>query len=203
MPFLKSGIYIDTSDKSYEVESSYYLKFQIKSALISIKKLKNFEDNDFDNKYQYYHYYTDHILYSVGQISNRFIISNNDKGVNLERKQANRQNFEFNENLYPILSDKTGRNTIEHIDEHDQKVIKKHHGVGGFNLIDFYTDPKLVEIFYNERKTHPYTLDLTKFEILIVRNETNINININDLEKELVKLFEKVSYVLKYLTNIL
>ena len=148
MPFINSGIYIDTSvkEKSYEIETSYYLEFQIKSALISIDKLRCFSENSFDNKYQYYHFYTDHLLYSLGQIANRFIVNDKDKGVVLERKKANCRDFEFNAEKYPNLSDKTGRNTIEHIDEHNQKIIEKRKGVGGFNLIDNETETDLINM---------------------------------------------------------
>lgn len=201
MPFILPGMYCDTGDKAYEVESSYYLEFQIKSALISIKKIKSFTDEDFDSKYQYYHYYTDHLLYSMGQIGNRFIIKKGDKGLTLERKEENRQNFEFSESIYPILSNKAGRNTIEHIDEHNQKVIVNNKGVGGFNLIDIDTDKLLIETLYNERQTHPYILDLLNDKILIIRNEKEIDIRISDLEQELTSLLNSVSYVYKYLTE--
>ena len=103
MPFIDPGVYADTVDKSYEVESCYYLEFQIKSALISLKKLEQEIDTDFDSKYQYYHFYVDHLLYSLGQIGNRFIATDKDRGLNLERKNANCINFEFTQEKYPIL----------------------------------------------------------------------------------------------------
>lgn len=196
MPFIASGIYIDTCEKSYEVESSYYLEFQIKSALISIEKLGGIFDTDFDNKYQYYHYYTDHLLYSLGQIGNRFISTDKDKGINLERKQANCKNFEFSADRYPILSDKKGRNTVEHIDEHNQRVIMNHKGVGGFNLIDADTETELVNVFRNNRELHPYTLDLVNREILIVRQGNEINIKLDELRQELLSLHSRVTYVM-------
>ncbi|MDY5948889.1 MAG: hypothetical protein SPJ42_06590 [Oscillospiraceae bacterium] len=204
MPFINSGIYIDTSvkEKSYEIETSYYLEFQIKSALISIDKLRCFSENSFDNKYQYYHFYTDHLLYSLGQIANRFIVNDKDNGVVLERKKANCRDFEFNAEKYPNLSDKTGRNTIEHIDEHNQKIIEKRKGVGGFNLIDNETETDLINVFKSQRQFHPYTLDLIAFEILIFRNEKEIDISILELEKELKCLYNRVQYVIEHVRPI-
>ena len=38
-------------------------------------------------------------------------------------------------------------------------------------------------------------------KILIIRNEKEIDIRINDLEKELTSLLNSVSYVYKYLTE--
>lgn len=195
MPFLSSGIYFRTSEMPYEVESSYYLKYQIKSALISIDKLMQDFDIAFDSKCQYCHYYTDHLLYSYGQISNRFVITPKDVGLTRERKEANRRNFEFTEVKYPILSDKRARNTIEHIDEHNQPIIEEYRGVGGFNLIEQETPDELVSKLQNRRKNHPYTLDLVRGEIMIVRNGTNIDVNLASLKLELLALYDRVSSV--------
>lgn len=202
MPFIASGVYIDTAEKSYEIESSYYLEFQIRSALISIEKLHKQFDADFDNKYQYYHYYTDHLLYSLGQIGNRFVVTDYDKGITLERKQANCTNFEFSSDKYPILSDKRGRNTVEHIDEHNQKIIKNENGVGGFNLIDNETENELIEVFKNKRNLHPYTLDLIDNVILIVRQDNEINIKLDELSQELHSLYDRVVYVMQTVKDV-
>lgn len=195
MPLI-SGIYIQNSETPYEAESCYYLDFQIRSALFSIDRLlsESKEQKQFKNKCQYYHYYTDHLIYTLGQISARFVITSKDKGINLERKQANIQNFSFSSDSYPILSDRDARNTIEHIDEHNQKIIKESKGVGGFNLIDSDTSEELVEFFRTNRSTHPYTLDLLTHKILVVRKGKNVEINLDNLKAELLLLKEKVEY---------
>ena len=36
-----NGVYVDTGDKMFEAETSYYLQFQIDSALISIDYITN------------------------------------------------------------------------------------------------------------------------------------------------------------------
>lgn len=114
MPLLFNGAYAECDDKSYEAEATYYLGFQILSALFSINQLLSETDNfAWDNRCQYYHYYSDHLLYSVGQIANRFIISNKDKGLILKRKEMNRNNYRFSDKAYPIISDKRARNMIE------------------------------------------------------------------------------------------
>lgn len=69
MPLLAEGVYIKSDDKGYEVETSYYLNFQIISALASLAKIDSFTDSyEWENRCQYYHYYTDHLLFSIGQI---------------------------------------------------------------------------------------------------------------------------------------
>ena len=203
MPFSSSGLYIDAGEKAYEVESSYYLEFQIKSALFSIKKIYEKCEDGFENKCQYYHYYVDHLLFSLGQIGNRFIIQENDRGMILERKQANRANFEFSEDKYPILSDKNGRNTIEHIDEYDQKAIKKETGVGGFNVIDSETPSDLISVFKTRRSTHIYTLNLIDNELLICRSEKEINIDLAKTKQELVTLLDRVVCVKEFLQRLI
>ncbi len=198
MPLIMPGVYIETEDRPYEAESCYYLNFQIISALVSLEYIMMSNPKIlvlFENKYQYYHYYADHLLYSIGQICNRFVITPKDRGVVLERKQANIQNFQFTPDNFPILNDKRGRNTIEHLDEHNRKIIEMCDGVGGFNLIDVDTEPSLITHLRDKRETHPYTLDLISREILIVRNgEEKLSINIDDLKNELLKLRSNVKY---------
>lgn len=193
MPLIQPGIYIYGNDKSFEVESAYYLNFQILSALFSMNCLFS-ENNDkkWTNKYQYYHFYSDHLLYSVGQIANRFVITGKDKDIKLERKLINRTNYRFDESSYPILSDKRSRNMIEHIDEYNQKIILEKRGVGGFNLIDNYTDLSLITIIRSNRDTHPYTLDLLDQKLLIRWKTKNLDISLVDLKSELVKLQNSV-----------
>ncbi len=200
MPLLFNGAYAECDDKSYEAEATYYLSFQILSALFSINQLLSETDNfAWDNRCQYYHYYSDHLLYSVGQIANRFIISNKDKGLILKRKEMNRNNYRFSDKAYPIISDKRARNMIEHIDEHNQTIISTQKGVGGFNLIDNTVDCELIDVLRKKRDLHPYTLDLLEEKILIRRKTENIDIEIDELKKELIELQKNVKSFEGYL----
>lgn len=191
--------YARDDDAPFEAESCYYLNFQVISALASIEYIMASQPqilSVFENECQYYHYHTDHLLYSIGQISTRFFISERtDKGIARERKQVNMKNFQFSPDDFPILSDKRCRNTIEHIDEHNQKIIKVHNGVGGFNLINENTPPDLIEVLRARRATHPYTLDLLNREILIVRNGKELlSIKLDSLKEELLKLRSNIKY---------
>lgn len=127
-------------------------------------------------------------MYSMGQISARFIDSPHNKQVVKKLKQLNRQNFSFSAAAYPILSSKAYRNTIEHIDEHNCGLIQKYNGVGGFNFIDAEVDDGLIERLRTDRKTHPYTLDLLEKKIYIQRKDSAMTINIPDLKAELSAL---------------
>ena len=198
MPMIIPGVaYYDCGDQAYEAETTYYLDFQIKSALFSLHKLedhKTIDDSSFGTIAQYYHYYTDHLLYSLGQIAERFRGSNNPNSSNdyFVRRSANRNNYGFDKNNYPILSNKAFRNTIEHIDEHNIEVIKKHDVVGGFNTIDEETPQELKDTLRNKRDTQTYTLDLLLKQLYIERNETPLTMRLDDLKKEILDLKKKV-----------
>ena len=90
------------------------------------------------------------------------------------------------------MSDRKCRNTVEHIDEHNQRIIMEHDAVGGFNVIDLDTDPNLAEQFLNLR--HPYTLDLLNREIIVLRNDKKLSVKIDSLKDELLKLQSNVKY---------
>ena len=199
--------YGDGDDKPYEVEAVYYLNFQIKSALASLDCLSSYhEDFAWENRYQYYHYYCDHLLFSMGQIANRFTIVDEKaiKGSKKKRKQTlernaqnrkNRINFGFSEATFPILSEKHARNVIEHIDEYNRYIIDENHGVGGFNLIDEKEDEKLITDLRKRRATHPYTLDLLDGKLLVRYNRKNIDIDLVKLRAELLSLQENVDWL--------
>ncbi|MBQ0014338.1 MAG: hypothetical protein KBS82_03345 [Oscillospiraceae bacterium] len=202
MPLLQNGVYVENSDKPYELETVYYLNFHILSALFSIERLYSFETNEiWNNKVQYYHYYADHLLFCVGQIANRFVDGNSKKSL-LERKRINRGNFNFTDEKYPILSNKSARNVIEHIDERNQKIIANKQGVGGFNIIDDATSLELTKTLRERTDSHPYTLDLIKKELLIRDNESDLVINIDYLKQELELLHKSVIYFEQIITDL-
>lgn len=202
MPLVNKGVYMECNDKAYEVESAYYLNFQIQSALASLAQINSFYSLfEWENRCAYYHYYTDHLLYSLGQISNRFLPHPSDNDLEKERKAANRNNFQYSENEYPLLSDKRARNTIEHIDEHNQKIISTKLGVGGFNLIDSHTEQTLIDNLRARRDVHPYTLDLLRKEIYIRRDGSDLFISLEQLHKELTTLQDNVKYFMGFLTS--
>lgn len=194
MPMMGQGIYADTGDKPSEFESCYYLNFQITSALYSLACIDNYKFarlDIFESEAQYLHYYTDHLLYSIGQISSRFVESKNDKQN--ERVRLNRSNFQFSSEDYPILSNKKYRNTIEHIDEYNQYVIEHFRGVGGFNFIDVDSDEQMVHTVLQNKKSHIYTLDLTSRKINIQRKEKELILNLDELKAELTRLRNSVN----------
>lgn len=106
MTMLHKGVYVDTGEKEFEVETCYHLLFQIHSIRVCINRLKADRKNanlpEWRNECEYYHFYCDHLLFSLGQISNRFVINSN-KGKVKERIETNRKNFSFNETDYPRL----------------------------------------------------------------------------------------------------
>lgn len=204
-----SGAYFLDDDRPYEFETNYYLHFQIVSALMSTNFLTDPQNEMlavFENKAQYYHYYLDHLLYSMGQISERFRTVSKPKSDKIdfnERREKNRKHYDFNESIYPILSNKDYRNTIEHIDEYNINTIITQKGVGGFNYIDMETPEALRQTLLSNRHNHIYTLDLLSGNVYITRNKAEIktgndselSFSINELRIELAHLFGKVKWI--------
>lgn len=189
MPLLPNWGYVENSEKPYEYETSYYLDFHIFSALISLQYLESHWDGTvWNNKCQYYHYYTDHLLFSLGQITNRFIVTNNDDKQTQKRKESNQKNYLFTKDQYPIISKKQPRNVVEHIDIRDQRIITNKRGVGGFCVIDEDITPELEKALRNNRPTQPYTLDLKQKQLLIRDRNNNLEVNLEDLKQELLSL---------------
>lgn len=204
MPLDTSGVYVGTvEDQPYEWETTYYLDFQIFSSLKSIEKLFNrpADIDELKQQAQYYHYYLDHLFYSIRQISSRFVINGKDNDDMKKRKEQNRTNYQFSDSAFPVLSSKQAGNTIEHLDEHNAKVIIKNRGVGGFNFIDKTSNQKLISALTERRNQHPYILDLINCKVYIQRNEKEISIDLKSLQKELTLLQKNVSSFQEYLQD--
>lgn len=190
--------HITCSHEANDLEASYYLHFYLISALVSLEHIydfKYYDNNMFENKFQYYHYYVDHLLYSMGQISERFREKDNPSDKEkayYARRNINRINYGFDDATYPLLSDKSFRNTIEHIDEHNINVITKHDAVGGFNVIEEGISDELKIKLLNKRDIHPYTLDLTLKQLYIERNGKSLTLNLHDLKQEIIQLKNRV-----------
>ena len=199
------GVFINNADKPYEVETNYYLKFYTKSALVSLKMIGNPNTEVislFDSKAQYYHYYTDHLLYAIGQIAERFRIDGRQTQENKKyynRRECNRKNYKFDEQSYPLLSNKIFRNTIEHIDEYDINTIIDHKFVGGFNYIDEDTPEDLVDALKTNQDNHIYTLNILKKELNIIRNGKSLILNFDLLLVELNSLMKNVKIISGFL----
>ncbi|MBR7033054.1 MAG: hypothetical protein IKI03_05435 [Clostridia bacterium] len=202
MSYIGKGIYVEDNNRPFEFESAYYLDFHITSALVSICHLTSNNDSvfsEFENKYQYYHYYSDHLLFSLGQIANRFIITRNDSSKMKTMKIMNSKTFIFDSLTYPLLSNKKVRNAVEHIDEHNHNVIEEIGGVGGFNIIDKETNESIIEALKNNKKAHRYTLNLTTGELYVRYMQEEYTISFDGVKRELLTLRKSVKCVLETL----
>lgn len=203
VPFYDAGVYFTVPDLiPYERDAYYYVVFHIASARASLSHLtsdKFNQQNEFESIIEYYHYHCDHLLFSMGQISSRFIENNKDKNdasIMKEIKKANRSNFEFNKKNYPILSNRLGRNIIEHIDAKNAVAIDRHKGVGGFNVIMEGVEPEIIEL-RKRRETHIYTLDLLEKKILLydTQKQSPCDISLDKLNDELENLSKRASNI--------
>jgi len=199
LPYDRAGINTTLSSPlAFEKEAVYYIRHHINSAKISISKILDHDPfcDEFHDKIQYYHYYCDHLLFSIGQIGTRFIETRGNNPKKREMIQINRKNFGFKESVYKNLSNKEARNVIAHIDERGISIIEKFGGVGGFNVI-FPNAKEEIKNLKNRRETHLYTLDLIENKILLynTNNKKQIEIVLDDLQEELDLLLEKAEQV--------
>lgn len=195
-----NGMYIAGEMRPYEFEACYYLHYHTICALHSLEMITNNNEsvcNMFENISQYIHFYCDHLLFSLGQINERFASNSKHSEEKKEINAYNRQNFQFTDKEFPILSNKDFRNTIEHIDEHNYKIIKEHGGVGGFNTIFANTSSELKKALTERQTQHPYTIDLEKGELHIERNKNtreHLVLYLVELKDELIKLSKNIDY---------
>lgn len=204
MPLDDNGDYVESAgnDKAHEYEASYYLNYHIVSSLSSLDHLYEHDGSyNWENRCQYYHYYTDHLLFSIGQIAERFMIHKSDSDISKRLKTMNCRNYRFEEDKFPILSNKKPRNIIEHIDEKNRTAITKYSGVGGFNLIDDTTEDELASELRKRRDVNPYTLDLIHRELLITGDDAEITISLENLNKELLQLRGNIKMFIQILQD--
>ena len=204
---LMNGMYIAGEMRPYEFEACYYLHYHTICALHSIEMITNTNDSVcymFENKSQYAHFYCDHLLFSLGQINERFVSVERNSAEKKELIACNRQNFQFTDEEFPILSNKDYRNTIEHIDEHNYKIIKEYGGVGGFNTLSSSTSAELKKALTERQAQHPYTIDLEKGELHIERNKKehkHMILSFGELKKELIKLSNNIDCFLSLIED--
>lgn len=116
-----------------------------------------------------------------------------------ERVDFNKNNYNFVEQEFSILSDKIPRNMIEHLDERNVKTIMENKGVGGFNVIFDDSDIDMVTTIKTHRKSYLYTLDLVNKRMLFYNTQAELDeekefdIDILDLQRELQKLKQNIN----------
>ena len=214
MPLVNKGVYMDnTEDRSYEAETTYQLKYYISSALISINFLLEPMEcvmEKFDNRVEYYRYYVDNLFYFIGLINDRFVSKTNNRDQSLqskkqERVEVNQINYQFNNQEFGVLSDKTPRNIIEHLDERNVKTVIEKAGVGGFNVIFDDSDSDMVTAIKTQREFYPYNLDLVEKKVLFYNAQAKtgdvkeIDIDLIAAQDELKKLLKNVEDFAQFL----
>ena len=203
MALIARGVYADTGEKAFEAETCYYLLFHIHSIHFCIDQLgqkrESIDLSEWRNECEFYHFYCDHLLFSLGQISNRLVITRRTKEKYKERIEENRKNFNFEDALFPIISEKNIRNTIEHIDEYDVDIVSEMGGVGGFNVIFDDLNEIIKDRIINSKDAHPYCYDTVEQKIVVHRSGTRLVISIEELCNELSILEEAVNYLQSFI----
>ena len=208
MPLVARGFYIDSGEeRPYEVETTYQLKYYVSSALISIDYILSPVEEmmgRFKNKVEYYRYYIDGLFNFLGLINDRFFCKPSSRDSDLQEKKKervvlNKNNYQFTEQEFSILSNKIPRNIIEHLDERNVKTMMESKDVGGFNVIFEDSDADMVAAIESHREFYPYTLDLVNKRMLFYDTQAKptdvkeFDIDILELQKELRNLQQYVN----------
>ena len=204
------GVENFTNEGLYQFESAYYIKYNSKKALYALSKISNGDDiKNVEEKCFYYHLYLDLLFQAVGMIINRFKVGNKI-GNRACQVQNNCQQYNFNETEYPLLSDKSFRNFIEHIDERDEFLIDNNIYYGTFNLIYPQMDSKIKEglLDLNKEQNNLLNIENMTYTILdynrLKDKKTQINrktIDLKKLELEIKKMNKISSSIWEYLID--
>ena len=208
IPLVTRGFYIDSrEERPYEVETTYQLRYYVSSALISIDYILSPVEEmmaRFENKVEYYRYHIDGLFNFLGLINDRFFCKPSSRDSDLQEKKKervvlNKNNYQFTEQEFSILSNKIPRNIIEHLDERNVKTMIESKGVGGFNVIFEDSDTDMVAAITSHRELYPYTLDLVNKRMLFYNTQAKLDdvkefdIDILELQRELQKLKQNIN----------
>ncbi|SKA68937.1 hypothetical protein SAMN02745111_01690 [Eubacterium uniforme] len=198
MGFLMPGIYCNGNEQ-YDFELLYYMKYYLNSIevalfyMFDIKIMKETMNlGIFENDAAYYHFYTDHLLYCMGQIAMRFVEGNEKQNEVKRRIEINKRALGVNEDKYPILCDKRYRNSIEHIFNRNIDIIVENGQVGGFNFINNQTEYDIRKNLYEEKNKYVCILDITNKMIQLNNKGNWLELDIDKLQKEVKELKKNV-----------
>lgn len=202
----RNGAWIEYKDEFYyDFETTYYLKYNIEKAKMALNKLykEESEATQYSNRCVYYHIYIDLLMQAMGQIANRFLHLNKEKEEEQRIRNKNQKEYQFNNENYPLLSNKIFRNFVEHIDEKNLIFIRENGGVGGFNVIFEETTEEEEKGFLNIKRQNN-TLNLKKHCYFIYdnREQKMISLNLDELYLELNQLSEINQTIWEYITKV-
>lgn len=113
-----------------------------------------------------------------------------------ERVAVNQTNYQFNNQEFSVLSDKTPRNIIEHLDERNVKTVIEKAGVGGFNVIFDDSAPDMVTAIKTQREFYPYNLDLVDKKVLFYNTQAQIG-DVKEIDIDLIATQDELKKLLK------
>ena len=171
-------------DKMSQFEQLYYMDYYIRSALYTINKIINgiFNSNPFLSEIQQYHYYTDHLVNLLGQISQRMHSTKKNHTTTFD-EMFKVDSSQFNN----IMRNKKIRDIVEHINEKDSSALNKYNQVSYFNVIKNENENIAKEV-QDDNKVFMYTLDLTNYSIIVREESEKYTLNIIEFRNELEKL---------------
>lgn len=151
--------YFNAGEDSMEFLFAHIAVKNIDFALISLNCILNPSDIDYDlfrDEHTYYFFHIQSILAACGNLYNVFYgapfsqfsrVGQRTKTKQVNRPQTLRSVFGIGKRQFPLVFDKSARNTNEHFDERFDAL---HWNVGDYNLLDDDVDPKMRTTIMNQ-----------------------------------------------------
>ena len=194
------------NNRLYHLDNIYYIRYYSKKALFALDKI--FDNVDISNLEEaafYYHVFIDMLFDAVGLLNDRFI---EKKYYSIEMKynvDKNKKEYNFNNDNYPLLNDKSFRNFIEHIHQRNDELIKNNIYYGTFNFVHPNMEKELMDNLLDSQKPQNNYLNLIdeSYNIIDIQSKKPVQkkISLRELEKELMLINKYSNNIWDYMND--
>lgn len=194
----------DNEDK-YRFESTYYIRYNAKRALYAMSKLKD-QANEENPDVFICHVYLDMLLEASGAVRRRFCTDGDLSNERLQQYLNNCKEYEYDDSAFPVLCRiYTVRNSVEHIDERDDRLIENDSFYGTFNAIHSCMEQEMVDGLTDSSKPQNNLLDIDSmtFTTFVRKGGKHLareSISLTKLEQELTRIHERAELIWSYIT---
>ena len=206
---ISGGYYVPTKEQfdnegKYRFESTYYIRYNARRALYALGKLEEQVGEDSPDVF-ICHVYLDLLLDASGMVRKRFITEGNLSDERYQQYTNNRKEYEFSDDTFPVLAAiHKMRDSMEHIDERDDRLIEGDSFYGTFNVVHADMDQEMVDGLMDTSKSQNNLLDIDGMTYTtfvrkggkLVRDSTSRI----ELKAELTRILERAERIWSYVT---
>lgn len=185
--------YFEAGEESIPFLFAHLAEKNIDFARISLSCLLERHSIDYTlyhDEHTYYFFHIQSVLTACGNLYNIFYgngIWNNQRHNGINRPRLLRDTFGINKCHFPLVFDKSVRNTNEHFDERFDEFMWN---VGDYNIVDRHTQPEMRETILNNH--HLRTFDRSNgCYYTYIRRQGNLipkTVDFRELSKQLLEM---------------